>query len=47
MDNKKCAGDNAAPRLVQQPADVNGQLLRFRAGKQHAKIQRVEKAASG
>jgi len=29
-----------------EPADVDGELLRFRAGKQHAKIQRVQKACA-
>src|SRR6266853_1804154 len=42
-NNKESAGNNTAARLVQKPADVNGELLRFRARKQHAKVQRVQK----
>ena len=37
--NKKNAGNNTAAHPVQQPAKINGQLLRLWAGKQHAKIQ--------
>ena len=29
-DNKERTGDDAAPGLVQEPADVDGKLLRFR-----------------
>ena len=28
---------------MQKPADVDGELLRLRAGQQHAKIERVQK----
>jgi hypothetical protein len=31
-----------APRLVQEPTDVSGQLLRLRAGQEHAVIERVQ-----
>jgi len=33
---------DAAPRLVQQPADVDGQLLRLGSGEQHAERERVQ-----
>src|SRR5882724_9105575 len=42
-NNKESASNNTAARLVQKPADVNGELLCFRTRKQHAKIQRVQK----
>src|SRR5207237_8523224 len=42
-NNKKGARCDPAARLVQEPADVDGELLRFRTGKQHAEIQCVQK----
>ena len=36
------AGDDPAFDAVQEPADVDGELLRLRAGQQHAVVQRVE-----
>ena len=36
------AGDEAAPGAVQQPADVDGELLRLGAGQQHAVVERVQ-----
>ena len=41
------AGDEAAARAVQQPADIGGELLRLRAGQQHAVVERVQEAALG
>src|SRR4030095_10433523 len=41
--DKRAAACNAPSRFVPQPADVDGELMRFGAGKQHAKIQRVQK----
>jgi hypothetical protein len=41
---KQRARHDAAPRSVQQPPDVDGELLRLRAWQQHAKVQRVQKA---
>ena len=38
------AGDDPAPGAVQQPAEVDRQLLRLGAGKQHAEVQRVQEA---
>jgi len=32
---------------ISQPADVSGELLRFRSGQQHAVIQRMQKAPLG
>ena len=40
------ARDQAAARPVQQPADVRRELLRFRAGQQHAVVERVQEARS-
>src|SRR6266478_3298722 len=42
--DKECAGDDAAPGFVKKPPDVDGELLRFRAGQQHAKVERVQKS---
>ena len=42
-NNKERARHDAAARLVQKPADVNGELLRFGAGQEHAEIQRMKK----
>ena len=36
------AGDEPALRLVQQPADIGGELLRLGAGQQHAVVERVQ-----
>ena len=36
------ARDHAAPGTVQQPADVDGELLRFGAGQEHAVVERVQ-----
>src|SRR5947208_3564 len=41
--SKERARHDAATRLVQKPADINSELLCFRSGQQHAKIQGVEK----
>ena len=40
--NEQQAGDQAAARPVEQPADVGGELLRFGAGQQHAVVQCVQ-----
>src|SRR3546814_3977176 len=37
-------GDQPAFRLVEQPADIGGELLRLGAGKQHAIVERVEES---
>src|SRR4029078_8445869 len=42
-DDKKCAGNDATPGFVKKPADVDGELLCFRAGQQHAEVKRVQK----
>ena len=36
------AGDEPALRLVQEPADIDGKLLRLGAGEQHAVVERVQ-----
>ena len=41
---KNAPGDDAAPRAVHQPADVDGELLRLGAGQQHAVVERVQEA---
>ena len=41
------AGDEAAARAVEQPADIGGELLRLRAGQQHAEIEGVQEARLG
>ena len=38
----KRAGDEPALGLVQQPADVDGELLRLGAGQEHAVVERVQ-----
>ena len=38
------AGDQAALGPVQQPADVDGELLRLRARQQHAVVERVKES---
>ena len=38
-------GDNTATHTMKQPAKIDGELLRLRARKQHAEIQRMKKAA--
>src|SRR4030095_6475537 len=43
-NHKKRAGHNAAPRFVKQPSDICGELLGLGPRKQHAVIERVEKA---
>ncbi len=45
--NKKNAGQHTAPGPVQQPAQIGGQLLRFRPGQQHAIVEGVQKALFG
>ena len=35
-------GDHAAPRAVQQPSDVDRELLRLRPRQQHAEVERVQ-----
>src|SRR5207253_9289592 len=43
-NNKERAGNDTAPNFVEEPADVDGELLRLRSRKEHAEIQRVQKA---
>ena len=43
--DEQAAGDEAAPRAVQQPADVGGELLRLGARQHHAVRERVQEAA--
>ena len=45
--NEQRAGDNAALDAMHQPADVGGELLRFRAGQEHAIVQCMKKALFG
>ena len=40
--DEQCAGHQAAPGLVHQPADVDGELLRLGAGQQGAVVQRLQ-----
>ena len=40
------AGDEAAARPVQQPADIGRELLRLGPGQQHAVVQRVQEPLS-
>ncbi len=40
--DKQAAGDDAAARAMQQPADIHRELLRLRAGQEHAVVQGVE-----
>ena len=42
-EDEQDARGQAAAGAVQQPAGVDGQLLRLRAGQQHAVVQRVQK----
>ena len=39
------AGDEAAAHLVQEPPDVDRELLRLGTGQQHAVVQRVQEPA--
>ena len=41
------ACDDPPGRAVEQPAEVGGELLRFRAGQQHAVVERVQETALG
>ena len=41
--DKEHTSDDSAPGAMQNPADVDRQLLRFGAGQQHAEIQGVKK----
>src|SRR5262245_8939520 len=43
-DYKEGAGDDAARDPAQQPADINGKLLRLRTGQQHAVVERMQKS---
>ncbi len=43
-DHKERAGHDSARDAVEQPADVNRELLRLGPRQEHAKIQRVQKA---
>src|SRR5205085_10820858 len=43
-NDKKCAGDDAAPGFVKKPADIDGELLCFRIGQQHAEVERMQKS---
>ena len=38
------AGDQSADRPVQQPAEIDGELLRLRSRQQHAVVERVQEA---
>ena len=40
--NEESARDDSAGGPVQKPADVSGELLRFRAGQQHAVVQGMQ-----
>ena len=42
--DKQYPGDNPTAHPVQKPAKIDGKLLRFRTGKQHAEIQRMKEA---
>src|SRR5205823_5796635 len=42
-NDKERAGCDSAPRFVEKPSYIDSELLRFRAGQQHAKIQGVKK----
>ena len=42
-ENEECPGDESAPGLVQQPPDVDCELLRLRSRQQHAVVQGVKK----
>src|SRR5438067_668481 len=42
--NKQSSRNNAAPDLVQQPTDVDRELVGLGPGEQHAKIQRMEES---
>ena len=39
--DKSCAGGDAAANFVEEPADADGELLRFGPGNQHAEVERV------
>jgi hypothetical protein len=43
-NDEERTGDDPAPGAMQQPADVDRQLLGLRTGQQHAVVQSVEKA---
>ena len=42
--DEQCAGDQAAPGPVHQPADVDSELLRLGAGQQRAVVERLQEA---
>ncbi|MCY1235517.1 hypothetical protein D9M72_481360 [compost metagenome] len=42
--NKEKSGNEAAGGPVQEPADVDGELLRLGSGQQHAVVQRMQEA---
>src|ERR1700730_4318008 len=42
-NDEEGTSDNTAPRFVQEPANVDGKLLRFWSWQQHAVIERVQK----
>jgi hypothetical protein len=42
--HEKKAGGETADRPVKPPADIGGELHRLGAGKQHAKVERVQEA---
>src|SRR5262249_2571630 len=42
-DNEERSGDDAAAHTMEQPTDVDRQLLRFRPRQQHAVVERVQK----
>jgi hypothetical protein len=41
-DDEQHAGHDAAERAVHQPADIGRELLRLRAGQQHAVVERMQ-----
>jgi len=42
-EHEKCTGHDPSRCSVQEPADVNCELRRFRAGQEHAEVERVKK----
>jgi hypothetical protein len=45
--HEQSAGDQPAPRPVQQPADVRSELLRLRSRQHHAVVERVQETPFG
>ena len=42
--HEQATGDDTAPRTMHEPADVGGELGRFRSGQHHAVVERMQKA---